>query len=502
MAILTALAAGHGWTAGDLSATGHIEMCPAYQKVYFADGRTSANGGYNKLDCVNTRCVGTVGDGPFTQGEIVTQATSGATGIFDENVGTGATAWSLIYRTTTTEFDTTNEITGADSGATLTPTAVVAPPHWTPWTLTDGIFPDGGTNLMGLCFGRIFMNDLAHPHQWLCTRVNDPLDTDTSQTDMAAACSSQTAKAGQVGQELTAFIPYKDFYMLFGCVNSLWVLRSDPMTGGILTNLSRATGVFGSQAWCWDDRNTLYFVGSDGVFGITTKSIQAGEPPINLTKEHLPELVTDMGLNRRTDRVMLSYDKRRYGLTLNAVQADSGWSVNMWIDLRKGGVWPETYQTDHLPHSTMYYDCRKDSERQLLWGGGDGYIRKFSEAHKNDDGSNAISSQVVVGPIVSDGETPREKIEMDDLSVTVGQDTDGITVSIYKAATAEELTDNIQSGVGANLQKTFTSTKLLAAVRQKMADGAIAIKLSNSTASQSWSIEKISANLKGSGRIK
>ena len=97
MATLTVLASGHGFTAGDLDTSGQVAIQPAYQKCYICDGRaysaTIADSGFHKLDFLNTRIVGTV-TGTFTQGEVVLQTDSGATGIFDENVGSGATAWS------------------------------------------------------------------------------------------------------------------------------------------------------------------------------------------------------------------------------------------------------------------------------------------------------------------------------------------------------------------------------------------------------------------------
>jgi len=57
--------------------------------------------------------------GIFTQGETITQATSGATGIVT-SVQTGY----LYYKSTSGTFDTTHLVTGSTSGATMTPTVV------------------------------------------------------------------------------------------------------------------------------------------------------------------------------------------------------------------------------------------------------------------------------------------------------------------------------------------------------------------------------------------
>ncbi|GAG52745.1 unnamed protein product, partial [marine sediment metagenome] len=170
----------------------------------------------------------------------------------------GEGLYHFIYRTTTTEFDTSNVITGGISGGVITPTDVTAPPHWLTWkphasyvdedgvAETDpGIMPDGGSNIGCLAFGRIFLNSMSNPHQWFCSRVADPLDWDSSQLDVGAATTSQNAKAGEVGSPITAMVGYKDHFLVFGCANEIWIMRSDPLQGGVNTVVSKATGFFG-----------------------------------------------------------------------------------------------------------------------------------------------------------------------------------------------------------------------------------------------------------------
>lgn len=507
MATLTALAAAHGFTAGDLDTSGQVAVLPAYQKVYFADGRpysaTKADSGYHKLDFINTRIVGTV-TGTFTQGEVVTQAVSGAQGIFDENVGSGATAWSLIYRTTTTEFVHSQTITGADSGATVTPAAaenIVAPPHWLNWTLTSGTFPDGGSNILSLCWGRIFMNSIYHPHQWFATRVADPLDLLLVVDDVASAQNSQaTTKAGLVGDQLIALIPYKGNAQVFGCLDNMFVMRADPAKGGFFTTLSDTTGIFSDTSYCWDDKGNLYFVGNDGIYALSANAIIEGLPPENLTKDRVPKLISNLGLNRRTDRIAMEYDKDRYGVSISVTQRDGKWSAIIWLDLRYGGVFVEEYQEAHLPTSAFYFNSRVKSERGLIMGCNDGYIRKWDESQKSDDGSNAIESEVLIGPIV--GEDMRTKMDMSELSITTGINTDSVTVSIYTGDTAQKMIKNVEDDESPVVSKTFTRDKLLPSIRQNILAGAIGIKLSNTTAASSWNIEKIDAKINESGRIK
>jgi hypothetical protein len=506
MATLTALSASHGFTAGDLDTSGYVAMIPAFQKVYFADGRTYSatigDSGYHKLDFINTRIVGTV-TGTFTQGEVVTQADNDAKGIFDETVGSGATAKTLIYRTNTTEFIAAKAITGADSGATVTPAAsgnIIAPPHWLNWILTDGDFPDGGSNIGCLCFGRIFLNSMLNPHQWYCSRVFDPLDFDTSQTDVAAATYSQNSKAGEVGDPIVAMMPYKDIYLIWGCANQIWTLTSDPLMGGVNRCLSKSTGIFSPTSYCWDDKNNLYFLGTDGIYGLSAEAIANSSPPENLTKQRNPKLISSLGLNRRTDRVAMGFDKKRYGIKVSVAQQDGQWAVPWWFDLRTtGGLFPEKYASGQEAASLFYYDSYKSSERGLLIGGYDGYIRKEDEDEKSDDGSNAIESHFSIGPITADGE-PRGEVGINEASIVAGEDTDGVTVEYYRADSADEVVSNVLDENTALISNTLTGDGLNNSIINRVSGRAVVVKVKNETADESFSIEQINLSLQSEGR--
>ena len=735
MATLTKLSRLHGFASGDINTDGYIALIKAFQKIYFADGRDYDNKGYNKLDMINTKIVGSA-DVAFTAGETVSQATSNAKGIYDEctdvkltfagnlttddttpfllgekitqantgaigyvtycgmtNDGTNTTGFinvcpvsrnsstgavivfdttaivgatsaagvvvtavsaigkgkfHYIYRTTTTEFDEDNAITGASSGSILTPhtaddevenlnaadytgaadvddgscvqylyldgtadggtmtityegtesgdidydstwaevstildtafgagiivaegqsgtditdvsasnalilsfkstqgsvnqitattsslldgavvlnativtmtsgfTTVTAPPHWLTWkpvaswvsqdasesTTNPGIMPDGGSNIGTLCFGRVFLNSMSNPHQWFATRVGDPLDLDSSQTDSASATTSQNSIAGLVGSPITAMVGYKDHYLIMGCANEVWIMRSDPLGGGVNTNVSRSTGFFSPNSWCWDDQNNFYFLGVDGIYRFSSEAIQQALPPDNITKENIPKLVTDLGLNRRTDRVAMEYDKQRYGIQVSVTQKDGVSRAVFWLDLRTGGLFPDSFPTDQSPASMFYYDSYNSDERALLLGGYDGYIRKFDESEKDDEGSNAIESYVGVGPFVAD-DPSRMRVEVNETSLVTGEDTDGVTIELFTGDSADNLITSVIGGDTPLVTKTLSGDGLGNSVRSRVAGKAIAVKLKNTTASETWSHESLNMSLNKSGRKK
>lgn len=606
---LTALVSGHGFTAGDLDTSGYVAMLPAYQKVYFADGRpysaVKADSGYHILDFISTRLVGTV-TGTFEAGETVTQTGSDAKGTFIETIGSGATAWHLIYRTTTAEFEAGKQVNGADSGAHVTPAAsanIVAPPHWLNWTAEEvvtvvynfegvadsgsnttlvdtdlkatytaddvlndwyiyiisgtgkgsyavitgytaatgtiavadwlgggddpstdskygissvaklsatGKFPDGGSNIMALCFNRIFMNSVDNPHQWTATRAGNPRDLLVSQDDVGTPVNSQLSKAGLVGDEITAMISYKDNYLIFGCLNEVWILRSDPAAGGIITNLSKETGIFSNTAWCWDDQNNLYFLGNDGVYCITSVGVINAHPPVNLTKAHLPDLVSSLGLNRRTDRVCMAYDKLRYGIQVTVSSMDGQWSVSFWVDLRTGSVesedikaavFPETFPSKQHSASMMYFNSRRADQRGLLFGCYDGYIRKIDDTLKSDDGSNAINSYFTIGPIVNTVSS-RSAVGIANLSLIVGDDTDSITVGVFTGKTAQRVINSIDDGDSPSISRTLVGNNIKPIFKHKISGGSILFKFGNPSVDSSFSMERINTDIIPGGRIR
>lgn len=388
-------------------------------------------------------------------------------------------------------------------------TTITAPPHWLTWkpvaqysgVTNPGIMPDGGSNIGCLCFGRIFLNSMLNPHQWYCTRVFFPLDLDNSQTDVAASTYSQSAKAGEVGDVIVAMISYKDHYLIWGCANEIWLLQSDPLMGGVNRCISKATGIFSPTSYCWDDKNNLYFLGTDGIYRLSSEAIINASPPENITKQHIPKLVTSLGLNRRTDRVAMGYDKQRYGIKVSVTQQDGEWAVAFWFDLRTGGIFPDEYASGQEAASLYYYDSYKSSERALLIGSYGGYIYKEDETEKSDDGSNAIQAHFAIGPLVADGE-PREQVGINETSLVLGEESDGVTVDFYRGASADEVVANVLNEETPLITKTLTGDSLKNSIIDRVSGRAVVVKIKNETADETFSIESVNLPLQSEGRKK
>jgi hypothetical protein len=398
---------------------------------------------------------------------------------------------SMVGATTVTVAETTKGVA-----------IVTAPPHYLPWIPVAGILPDGGSNIGCLCFNRIFLNSMLNPHHWHCARSFYPLDWDSSQTDVAAATYGQAQeKAGVVGDPIVSMSPYKDFYLVWGCANSIYILTSDPLMGGVQRNLTQSTGMFSPTAYCWDDKNNFYFLGTDGIYALSAEAIINASPPANLTKQHNPKLISSLGLNRRTDRVAMAYDKKKYGIRVDITQQDGTWGISFWLDLRTGGLFPLKYPTGQYATSLFYFDSYKSTERDLLIGCYDGYIRKENEANKSDDGSVAIEAHVTLGPIVAGGE-PRETIGINETSLVLGEESDAVTVDYYRGTSADAVVNDVLNEETPMHTKSLTGDGLQSSIIDRISGRAVAVKIKNETVDQTFSLEEINFTLQNEGRKK
>lgn len=513
---LTELVGAHGFIANDLDTTGYVALISTFQKVYFADSAK-----YWKLDMVGTRITSSVNPTalgtPWAQGDLCAQA-GGGTGVFDEVYTHNSTYEIFVYRTNTTQFAVGTDITVAGK-TTLEHayiSAVNVPPYWLPWvekTGYEGLISDAnnsGSDIGCLYSGRIVLNSVKSPHQWYMSRQGDPLDWLVDQDDVGTAISSQSSQYGKIGDIVTALISYLDHYLIFGCSGEIWVMRGDPSAGGQLTNLSSSVGVFSPQSWCWDDKGNLYFMALDGLYVLPAGAVVNNTPPENLTDDRIPKAIKDMGLNRRTDRVILGYDKKRQGIVITAVQADGAWSANMWFDLGTKGLFPEEYNAEGIPASMFRYNNRKAGVRHLLVGGQDGYIRKFDEGTKGDETTasteetqvlDTIESHVTLAPI-SVSEEPRGQSKLKEISIQTGTDTDSLSYELHTAETAQELLENIEASATPLKEDDLSGDGRYASIRDKAGGAVIGLKLKNTAASESWNLEKVNIKISKKGRIK
>jgi len=390
-----------------------ITMFELDQKVYIANDTI-----LKVVDFVNTKLtLDTAMTVPPRRGQAITQANSNATMIVDY-VAKGAL--TVIYGRTTSGTFTTN---AADtlSGDTMSPTtryptAVGLPT--TPHHYTWGVYADCvSTDEFGSMPTRATIGDRwrgracltgnsIDPHQWYLSRQLNPYDMMYGEDDEQAAVAGTNAKAGRVGDIVTASIPYSDDYKLYGSVGDLWVSRGDPAAGGSLDKLIEGIGIISQSAWCFDDAGNLYILDLKGMYKITV-GLAAIEP---MTSDKIPNFAKDLALNPETQRIVLSFDPAEQGIVISVTTIETGANVNYFYDLQSGGFSPETYPVQDAIICSHYYDADDPEQRRLLFGSYDGHMRILDPASKSDDTGSmaipatvAIDSYVLLGPVMIGG---------------------------------------------------------------------------------------------------
>lgn len=380
-------------------------------------------------------------------------------------------------------------------------------PHFHDWTVypsvsttpkTFGSLP-GKAALVCLYRGRLILaGNPAYPFQWYMARQNNPYDFAYFANDPQAPVAGGNADAGELGDVITALIPYKDDYLVFGCANTVWVMRGDPAAGGSLDEVSLTTGIFGPMSHCWDDKDNLYFFGTGGIYRIPP----GFGPPENLTAGLLPNIVADLGVGPSTHRIVMAYDRRRIGILIAITTLATGANTNYWFDLKTQGFFPETYPAENAIYAAVYYEAQDSDYRRLLIGGADGYIRFFDDDAKDDDigiTDKAVSSYSTFGPIMLSQDPDREG-KIISLTVVTGTNTDGLSYDVHVADSAEETIDQVVAGSTPFLTGMVQVDNRVARIRIKCRGIYALIKLYNSTASQTWSIEKVVAQVTEGGR--
>lgn len=495
-----------------------LSMFELDQKVYIANDAI-----LKVVDFVNTKLtLNSAMDYPPRRGQAITQANSNATMIVDY-VAKGEL--TVIYGRTTSGTFTTNE---ADtlSGDTMSPTtrwptAVTLPttPHHYTWgvyadvTTTDefGAMPPRAT-IADRWRGRAGLTgNSIDPHQWYQSRQLNPYDMMYGEDDEQSAVAGTDAKAGKVGDIVTASIPYSDDYKIYGSIGDLWLMRGDPAAGGTLDKLIEGIGVVTPQAWCFDDAGNLYILDLKGMYKIT-RGLASIEP---MTSDKIPNFTKDLALNVETQRIVLSFDPDKQGIVISVTTIETGANVNYFYDLQSEGFSPETYPVQDAIMCSHYYDADDPEQRRLLFGCYDGHMRVLEAAAKSDDIGSMLSpatapidSYVLLGPVMI-GANHNHNGKMNSLTVvTAGgkaggtvPDSDDVAYAVYVGDDAETVMEKADAGTEL-FSGTIPAPGRAKRVRRKARGVFIAVRLGNDTAEQTWGFERCLIEVLPAGKVK
>jgi hypothetical protein len=422
-----------------------------------------------------------------------------------------------IYGTTVTEetFTSGEAISGVNPDGTsvsfTTNSAEDTGPHWYNWTTYGnstnfGALPPSAT--LGCLFrGRAVIagNTLA-PHQWYMSRQANPFDWIYGINDAQSAVAGNNTDAGEVGDVVTALIPYKDDFLIFGCVDSIWYLTGDPTSGGSLDELDLTTGIFGANSWCWGDQGDLYFWGLNGIYKVALP----GGVPMCISEIRLPGLIDDEAAGPDTHRITMSYDKRRAGILTSITKLSDGSNSCYWYDFRTNGFFPESYPNACGAYSSILYNAIDANFKQVMYGCADGYIRYHDDAAKDDgvtSGAQAIESYVTFGPFLMSSSAINEgKITGFDLILGGGgssPESDGAQYELYTGTSAQEVVKRMAAGSPiAAAGGTSISGRQRKTFKRKVRGVYCGIKVKNITLAQTWAMEQALITIAKAGRLR
>lgn len=494
--------------SGDIDCTDQLEMFEGFQKAFVVNG---AN--LKVIDFINKKftLTGTIdADKIPVKGDLLYQDDAADPAeILVDFVATN-TINAIIYGFVSggvAEAGLKLANADGDDIAAGTVSAIAAYPHWYDWTpqvdtatVTFGAMPEKaylGCLYRGRC---VLAGDPSNPYTWYMSRQANPWDWAYIANDSQSPVAGSSADAGQFGDILTALIPYRDDYLIFGCAGSMWVLRGDPAAGGMINCLSTSTGIFGARSWCWGDGEILYFWGNRGLCSVNT----GPSAPISISDNILPNANKDWGLDWNLHSINMVFDKERGGIIINKILLSDGTNECFWFDLKTQGFFPEEYPSAHAPYSSAFYDAADPEYRGVIFGCTDGYLRTFDSAQENDDGV-AIDSYAVIGPIrIQKYEDSRGRLQS--LAIVTGggssggtqEDTDSLDYEIYVGDSAEQVMERIEassflySGSAAVPGRTKK-------IRARSRCSYLAIKLKNDTLGEKWIFEKITGDITSAG---
>lgn len=315
---------------------------------------------------------------------------------------------------------------------------------------------------------------------WYMSRAGAPLDWDfgAASTDGARAIPGSQIDSGQLSEALTCLAAHASDYLLFGCANTLWMLRGDPAYGGRITNLSRNVGVVGPRAWCFAPSGEFVFLSHNGLYALAPG---ASSFPQSISWERMPRELQNLDTQQYT--VSMSWDARLRGVWVFLTPTTATQELHWFLDWETRGFFPMRLPGTMDPGTALNYISASAPESAMLMGCRDGYVRRFREDQETDE-TTAITNYVNIGPY------PVSPPGLDGLTnslvAVMGEDGGDVTGSIYVGKTPE-------AAVNASAYGSKTWTEGLNYTFRPRARGAAMIVRIAGSGTRRWAMERVTA---------
>lgn len=376
-----------------------------FNEVYFVDGTSIAQLDVPTLSMETYQA--TAGSTPNSTigSTTLTLASLTSTGTVATGTTSVAHGWSVgdtvvISGASPAGYDGSFTIVSTPTGTSFTYTlagSLSSPATGT--ILADGPYTGNLTTCSLACTWRgrlVLAGDSGSPQNFYMSRAGVPTDWNYGATDSAAAVAGNLSTSGLIGEPITCLIPFSDDIMMIGCTRSIWLLQGDLADGGSIVPVSANVGILGANGWCKDSFDTLYFLGTDGLY--KTKPLwEQYQPPQLLSGQSLDQYF--QALEGSGNVFTLTWDEDRHYVHIFSTPSNNEvQGTHLVWDTRNEGLWPQQYPIMHGPTaSILFYADGAVADRGVLLGGWDGKIRRL-DLLAHDDDTFTIASSLTLGP--------------------------------------------------------------------------------------------------------
>lgn len=297
--------------------------------------------------------------------------------------------------------------------------------------------------------------------------------------DQATFGTHPNNTAGSVPDIVNGFVPISDDLALWLCDSTVHRLTGDPMAGGKIDLVHRASGGAFGRAWAIGPTGTVFYYGArGGIFALNPY----GGAAVNIADGRIQKRTENIDLALYRPRMQWLYEYG--GLLVSLVPYGAGGEVaKHWFWTAKTDRWSEfrfgnSGDTTIQPTALALVDGDGVNDRSDLVGCEDGYLRKFDPTAFDDDGV-AIDSRVLIGPIVGAGDDLDARLS--GITVVLGSRHHGAHLELYAS---DEWEDEGAERTRATLKAGRNPVKFDA-----VSGPAVWIGLRNPHAGQRWSLE-------------